>query len=240
MSIPPSEGLRAELLAVLAAGTGAALPDDAFDRLARAVFAHQFACNRPYRAVLRAARRARRRRWGTDGDPRRADGRLQGRRARLRRPGGDGGRGGDGRDVGHPPSSAPAAPRWAPGSAARTTSPTWRCTTPRCGPASRRTCCRTARGRGCVSLVAAARGRAGLVAVAHGGRGDGGLRHGGERMVRLPRGGIDHAGLAAALRGGGGRRRAGLHPGDGVRARALAGRAARGRHALPAAARARG
>jgi hypothetical protein len=49
MSIPPSDDLRAELLAVIAAGTGAALPDDAFDRLARAVFAHQFACNRPYR-----------------------------------------------------------------------------------------------------------------------------------------------------------------------------------------------
>lgn len=49
MSIPPPEALRAELLAVLAAGTGAALPDDAFDRLARAVFAHQLACNRPYR-----------------------------------------------------------------------------------------------------------------------------------------------------------------------------------------------
>jgi hypothetical protein len=49
MSAPPSHALRAELLAVIAAGTGAALPDDAFDRLARAVFAHQFACNRPYR-----------------------------------------------------------------------------------------------------------------------------------------------------------------------------------------------
>ena len=49
MSALPSDALRAELLAVIAAGTGAALPDDAFDRLARAVFAHQFACNRPYR-----------------------------------------------------------------------------------------------------------------------------------------------------------------------------------------------
>jgi hypothetical protein len=49
MSIPPPEALRAELLAVLAAGTRAALPDDAFDRLARGVFAHQLACNRPYR-----------------------------------------------------------------------------------------------------------------------------------------------------------------------------------------------
>jgi hypothetical protein len=49
MSVPSSEELRTELLAVIAAGTGAALPDDAFDRLARAVFAHQFACNRPYR-----------------------------------------------------------------------------------------------------------------------------------------------------------------------------------------------
>jgi hypothetical protein len=49
MSTPSAEALRAELLAVIAAGTHAALPDDAFDRLARAVFAHQFACNRPYR-----------------------------------------------------------------------------------------------------------------------------------------------------------------------------------------------
>jgi hypothetical protein len=49
MSAPPSDALRAQLLAVIAAGTGAALQDDAFDRLARAVFAHQFACNRPYR-----------------------------------------------------------------------------------------------------------------------------------------------------------------------------------------------
>ena len=49
MSVPSSEELRAELLAVIAAGAGAALADDAFDRLARAVFAHQFACNRPYR-----------------------------------------------------------------------------------------------------------------------------------------------------------------------------------------------
>lgn len=48
MSDPP-ETLRAELLSVIAAGTGAAMPDDAFDRLARAVFAHQFACNQPYR-----------------------------------------------------------------------------------------------------------------------------------------------------------------------------------------------
>jgi hypothetical protein len=49
MSISPPDTLRAELLAVIAAGTRAALPDDAFDRLARGVFAHQFACNRPYR-----------------------------------------------------------------------------------------------------------------------------------------------------------------------------------------------
>jgi hypothetical protein len=49
MFTPPAEALRAELLAVITAGTHAALPDDAFDRLARAVFAHQFACNRPYR-----------------------------------------------------------------------------------------------------------------------------------------------------------------------------------------------
>lgn len=43
------DSLRAELLTVIAAGAGPPLPDDAFDRLARAVFAHQFACNRPYR-----------------------------------------------------------------------------------------------------------------------------------------------------------------------------------------------
>jgi len=49
MSSDPSEALRAELLSVIAAGTGAALPDAEFDRLAREVFAHQFACNRPYR-----------------------------------------------------------------------------------------------------------------------------------------------------------------------------------------------
>lgn len=49
MSTPFAEALRAELLAVIAAGTHAALPDDAFDRLARDVFAHQLACNRPYR-----------------------------------------------------------------------------------------------------------------------------------------------------------------------------------------------
>lgn len=50
MSLPSSsENLRAQLLAVIAAGTGAAMPDDAFDRLARAVFAHQLACNPPYR-----------------------------------------------------------------------------------------------------------------------------------------------------------------------------------------------
>jgi hypothetical protein len=49
MSAPSSPKLRAELLATIAAGTGAALPDGDFDRLARAVFAHQFACNRPYR-----------------------------------------------------------------------------------------------------------------------------------------------------------------------------------------------
>jgi Acyl-protein synthetase, LuxE len=49
MSNLPPDTLRAELLAVIAAGTGAPLADDAFDRLARAVFAHQLACNRPYR-----------------------------------------------------------------------------------------------------------------------------------------------------------------------------------------------
>ena len=48
-SIHSPHDLRAELLAVIAAGTRAPMPDDAFDRLARAVFAHQLACNRPYR-----------------------------------------------------------------------------------------------------------------------------------------------------------------------------------------------
>ncbi|HEX8391263.1 MAG TPA: hypothetical protein VF665_02805 [Longimicrobium sp.] len=41
--------LRAELLALIAAGPLAPLSDGEFDRLARAVFAHQFACNTPYR-----------------------------------------------------------------------------------------------------------------------------------------------------------------------------------------------
>ena len=41
--------LRARLLAVLHAGADAPLPDAEFDALARAVFAHQFSCNTPYR-----------------------------------------------------------------------------------------------------------------------------------------------------------------------------------------------
>ena len=49
MSVPPSAALRAELLAVIAAGAEGVLSDEDFDRLARAVFAHQLACNRPYR-----------------------------------------------------------------------------------------------------------------------------------------------------------------------------------------------
>jgi hypothetical protein len=42
-------GLRAELLSRIAAGAHTPLSDGDFDRLARAVFAHQFACNTPYR-----------------------------------------------------------------------------------------------------------------------------------------------------------------------------------------------
>ena len=49
MAANPPEELRGELLSVIAAGTGAPLADADFDRLARAVFAHQFACNQPYR-----------------------------------------------------------------------------------------------------------------------------------------------------------------------------------------------
>jgi hypothetical protein len=45
----PPDSLRDELLRRIAAGTGAAVGDQDFDRLARAVFAHQFACNTPYR-----------------------------------------------------------------------------------------------------------------------------------------------------------------------------------------------
>ena len=50
MSEAPPESLREELLHRINAGTGAAMADEEFDRLARAVFAHQFACNPPYRA----------------------------------------------------------------------------------------------------------------------------------------------------------------------------------------------
>ncbi|HEU0302547.1 MAG TPA: hypothetical protein VFR37_24015 [Longimicrobium sp.] len=49
MSANPPEALRGELLSVIAAGTSASLADADFGRLARAVFAHQFACNQPYR-----------------------------------------------------------------------------------------------------------------------------------------------------------------------------------------------
>ncbi|HEX5869009.1 MAG TPA: hypothetical protein VFY65_01265 [Longimicrobium sp.] len=49
-STSPPESLRDELLHRIGAGTGAAMGDEEFGRLARAVFAHQFACNAPYRA----------------------------------------------------------------------------------------------------------------------------------------------------------------------------------------------
>ena len=41
--------LRSKLLARIAAGVDAPIPDAEFDALARGVFAHQYACNRPYR-----------------------------------------------------------------------------------------------------------------------------------------------------------------------------------------------
>ena len=43
------EPLRSTLLAVIGRGVGAPLGDDEFDALARAVFAHQYAANAPYR-----------------------------------------------------------------------------------------------------------------------------------------------------------------------------------------------
>ncbi|HEX5724833.1 MAG TPA: hypothetical protein VFX98_05175 [Longimicrobiaceae bacterium] len=46
---PGAERLRDGILGVIAHGTGAPLPDGEFDALARAVFAWQFECNRPYR-----------------------------------------------------------------------------------------------------------------------------------------------------------------------------------------------
>ena len=49
MAANPPEELRGELLSVIAAGTNAPLADADFGRLARAVFAHQFAGNQPYR-----------------------------------------------------------------------------------------------------------------------------------------------------------------------------------------------
>lgn len=49
ISATPADTLRQDLLRRIGAGTGAEMPDDEFDRLARAVFAHQFACNTPYR-----------------------------------------------------------------------------------------------------------------------------------------------------------------------------------------------
>ena len=44
-----TDGLRARILALIAAGADAEPDDAAFDALARDVFAHQFACNEPYR-----------------------------------------------------------------------------------------------------------------------------------------------------------------------------------------------
>jgi hypothetical protein len=49
MSDIPIDPLRGDLLRRIAAGTGAAIPDEEFDTWARAVFAHQFAHNTPYR-----------------------------------------------------------------------------------------------------------------------------------------------------------------------------------------------
>lgn len=49
MNRSASDDLRARLLDRIGRGTGAALPDAEFDALARAVFAHQFAHNTPYR-----------------------------------------------------------------------------------------------------------------------------------------------------------------------------------------------
>ncbi|HEX2208127.1 MAG TPA: hypothetical protein VHG93_10630 [Longimicrobium sp.] len=50
MSFNKADTLREELLTRIAAGAGAAMADEEFDGLARAVFARQFACNPPYRA----------------------------------------------------------------------------------------------------------------------------------------------------------------------------------------------
>ena len=49
MSAIPIDPLRDDLLRRTAAGAGAVMGDAEFDALARAVFAHQFACNTPYR-----------------------------------------------------------------------------------------------------------------------------------------------------------------------------------------------
>ncbi|MFL5381102.1 MAG: long-chain fatty acid--CoA ligase [Longimicrobiaceae bacterium] len=46
----PADGLRARLLAVIARGAHAPMGDAELDALAREVFAHQYACNEPYRA----------------------------------------------------------------------------------------------------------------------------------------------------------------------------------------------
>ncbi|HEX8322147.1 hypothetical protein [Longimicrobium sp.] len=44
-----ADELRSELLSRIRMGPGTAMDDGEFDRLARAVFAHQYACNQPYR-----------------------------------------------------------------------------------------------------------------------------------------------------------------------------------------------
>ncbi|HET7322306.1 MAG TPA: hypothetical protein VFI96_07430 [Longimicrobiaceae bacterium] len=63
--IEQPETLRERLLAVIAQGAEATLSDDEFDSLARAVFAHQFECNAPYRAYCesRGAHPERVERW---------------------------------------------------------------------------------------------------------------------------------------------------------------------------------
>lgn len=49
MSSIPAGTLREDLLRRIGAGTGAPMPEEEFDTLTRAVFAHQFARNTPYR-----------------------------------------------------------------------------------------------------------------------------------------------------------------------------------------------
>ncbi|HEY7768629.1 hypothetical protein [Longimicrobium sp.] len=49
MTTAAPDDLHAELLSRISMGPGTAMDDGEFDRLARAVFAHQYACNQPYR-----------------------------------------------------------------------------------------------------------------------------------------------------------------------------------------------